>query len=371
MTSRRSDVWKIILLQDVDKVGSKGEVANVSEGYARNYLFPRKLAEMATAGRDRPGPQDHGAEGRPRAPRSSSGPKRSATCWPRPFSPSPRRSARGEQLFGSITNADIATAIYAARKIRIDKRNVDLEEPIKMVGTYMVKVDVNSSLEPAEVKVIVVPEEHKARGTEMAAGNGGPGGEPGGDYTLPQNLDAELSVLGASMLTPNVIPAVSEIIRPHYFYRQGHQRIFEVIEDLFSRGEPVDPITVSRATGQQGQPRGGGRAGVHPQPGDGGPRGHQRPLLRGDRQGELLPALAHQGGRGDHRDGLPAGAARPLELIDRAEQMVFDISAEPGGRGVRAHRRADHRELLRTGAAHDRGAPHHRAARPASATWTP
>jgi large subunit ribosomal protein L9 len=67
----------------------------------------------------------------------------------------------GDRLFGSITSQDIATAIFAARKIRVEKRNVDLEEPIKMVGTYMVKVDVHNSVEPAEIKVIVVPEEHK------------------------------------------------------------------------------------------------------------------------------------------------------------------------------------------------------------------
>ena len=79
---------------------------------------------------------------------------------------------------------------------------------------------------------------------EMMAGGGAAGGQGGDDYVVPQNLDAEMSVLGASMLTPNVIPGVSEIIRPHHFYRQAHQRIFEVIEDLFSRGEPVDPITV-------------------------------------------------------------------------------------------------------------------------------
>jgi len=64
-------------------------------------------------------------------------------------------------LFGSITNQDVADAIYAARKIKIDKRNVELEDPIKLVGTYMVKVHVHSSVEPAEVKVMVVPEEHK------------------------------------------------------------------------------------------------------------------------------------------------------------------------------------------------------------------
>jgi replicative DNA helicase len=83
------------------------------------------------------------------------------------------------------------------------------------------------------------------------------------DYVLPQNVDAEISVLGASMLTPNVIPSVSEIIRPHHFYRQAHQRIYEAIEDLFSRGEPIDPITVLR-TGQPGRSRDGwGEGYVH------------------------------------------------------------------------------------------------------------
>ena len=55
------------------------------------------------------------------------------------------------------------------------------------------------------------------------------GGPSGGEHILPQNMDAEISVLGASMLTPNVIPAVSEIVRPNHFYWQSHQRIFEVI----------------------------------------------------------------------------------------------------------------------------------------------
>ncbi len=67
-----------------------------------------------------------------------------------------------DRLFGSVTNQDVANALYQARKIRIDKHDIDLEEPIKTVGTYMVKVRVHSSVEPAEVKVIVAPEEEKA-----------------------------------------------------------------------------------------------------------------------------------------------------------------------------------------------------------------
>ncbi len=151
---------EVILLQDVEKVGSKGEVANVSEGYARNFLFPRKLAEKATPGRIAQVRKimeqkaEHARRELERAEEVRDTLGKTVLTIPAPV-------GSGDRLFGSITNQDVASALYAARKIRIDKRNVDLEEPIKMVGTYMVKVDVNGSSEPAEVKVIVVPEEHK------------------------------------------------------------------------------------------------------------------------------------------------------------------------------------------------------------------
>jgi len=152
---------EIILLQDVDKVGKKGEVANVSEGYARNYLFPRKMAEMATPGRVaqvRKIIEQKEAHARREAEQADE----TRDLLAKTVLTIPAPVGSGDRLFGSITTQDIATAIFAARKIRVDKRNVELEEPIKMVGTYMVKVEVHNSVEPAEVKVIVVPEEHKA-----------------------------------------------------------------------------------------------------------------------------------------------------------------------------------------------------------------
>ncbi len=152
---------EIILLQDVDKLGKKGELANVSDGYARNFLFPRKLAEMATPARVavvRQIMEEKAAHARREAERADE--TRDLLSKTVLTIPAPVGSA--DRLFGSVTNQDIANAIYAARKIRVDKRNVDLEEPIKLVGTYIVKVDVHSSVEPAEVKVMVVPEEHKS-----------------------------------------------------------------------------------------------------------------------------------------------------------------------------------------------------------------
>jgi large subunit ribosomal protein L9 len=170
---------EIILLQDVEKVGQKGEVANVSDGYARNYLFPRKLAETATPGRIaqvRKIMEQKEAHARREAEQADE--VRDLLSKTVLTIAAPVGSA--DRLFGSVTTQDIATAIFEARKIRVDKRNVDLEEPIKTVGTYMVKVNVHNSVEPAEVKVIVVPEERGAV-TRMAAGNGGVGGEVGGE----------------------------------------------------------------------------------------------------------------------------------------------------------------------------------------------
>jgi large subunit ribosomal protein L9 len=151
---------EIILLQDVDKLGGKGEVANVSEGYARNYLFPRKLAEKATPGRIaavRKMMEEKAAAARRELERADE----IRDLLSKTVLTINAAVGTGERLFGSVTNQDVADAIWSARKIRVDKRTIDLEDPIKLVGTYMVKVHVEGTPEPAEIKVIVAPEEHK------------------------------------------------------------------------------------------------------------------------------------------------------------------------------------------------------------------
>jgi large subunit ribosomal protein L9 len=152
---------EIILLQDVEKIGKKGEVANVADGYARNYLFPQKLAEKATPGRIavvRQVMEEKAAHARREFERADE----TRDILSKTVLTIPASVGSGDRLFGSVTNQDIANALFAARKIRVDKRNIALEDPIKTVGTFMVKVDVHGSVEPAEVKVIVVPEDAKA-----------------------------------------------------------------------------------------------------------------------------------------------------------------------------------------------------------------
>jgi replicative DNA helicase len=160
---------------------------------------------------------------------------------------------------------------------------------------------------------------------EMRAGGTAVGEQAVGDHVVPQNLDAEISVLGASMLTPNVIPGVSEIIRPHHFYRQAHQRIFEAIEDLFSRGEPVDPITVCEELANRGALETvGGRAFVHGLVTAVPAATNARHYAEIVRENYFLRSLIRVGGEitemGYRREGSP------IDLMDRAEQMVFEIS---------------------------------------------
>ncbi len=148
---------EVILLKDVESVGAKGDVTNVSDGYARNYLFPRNLAQVATPGRVA-AVRRLVEEKQSRERREAERAEEVRDLLSKTVLTIPAPAGTGDRLFGSVTNNDVADAIYAARKIRVDKRKVLLEDPIKSLGTYQVRVDVHESVEPAEVKVIVIAE---------------------------------------------------------------------------------------------------------------------------------------------------------------------------------------------------------------------
>ena len=145
------------------------------------------------------------------------------------------------------------------------------------------------------------------------------------EYVPPQNLDAEVSVLGALMVAPSLIPGVTEVLRPVHFVRPSHQHIYEAIEDLYARGEPVDAITVSEALSNHGRLEGvGGRAFVHSLVSAVPAATNARYYAEIVRDNYLLRSLINVG-----TDIADLGYRRenpPPELIDRAEQMVFNIS---------------------------------------------
>ncbi len=146
---------EIILLQDVENLGDKGQLANVARGYARNYLIPRKLAEPATPGKIVEFRRRE-EERKARESRMALQAEEFTATLNKTVITLAAKAGEGDRLFGSITAADIADGIKDARGITIDKRKVLLEEPIKEIGTFMVDVEVAEGF-VATVKTIVAP----------------------------------------------------------------------------------------------------------------------------------------------------------------------------------------------------------------------
>ena len=143
-----------ILLKDVEGVGEKGTVVDVSKGYLRNFLIPRKLAQPAT--RNAVDAARRKADADERAAQDAvTRAQEYADLLNRTVLTVSQQAGDDGRLFGSVTNQDIADAIREARGIRVDKRKVHLEDPIKHVGTYMVVVEVADGV-TATIKTMVV-----------------------------------------------------------------------------------------------------------------------------------------------------------------------------------------------------------------------
>jgi large subunit ribosomal protein L9 len=143
-----------LLLKDVEALGEQGAVVDVSKGYLRNYLVPRKLAQPATRGAIEAIRQRQQAEERA-ATAAVEKAQENVNLLNRTVLTVPQQAGADGRLFGSVTAQDIVTAIREARGLKIDKRNVHMPEPIKNVGTYMVVVEVVEGV-TATIKTMVV-----------------------------------------------------------------------------------------------------------------------------------------------------------------------------------------------------------------------
>jgi large subunit ribosomal protein L9 len=145
---------RAILLQDVDTLGERGTVVDVSPGYLRNYLLPRKLAEAATKGSVEAAARRQEQADRARQEAEERA-RENAALLGRTVLTIPQQAGEDGRLFGSVTTQDIADAIREARGIRVDRRKIHLDEPIRHVGTYMVVIEVTDEV-TAAVKTMVV-----------------------------------------------------------------------------------------------------------------------------------------------------------------------------------------------------------------------
>jgi large subunit ribosomal protein L9 len=149
-------VPEAILLQDVENVGEKGTVVDVSKGYLRNFLIPRKLAAPATKGAVAAAQRRIEAE--EKAARDAVGrAQENAELLGKTVLTISHKAGEDGRLFGSVTAQNVADAIAEARSIEVDRHKVHLEEPIKAVGTYMVVVEVADGV-TATIKTMVTEE---------------------------------------------------------------------------------------------------------------------------------------------------------------------------------------------------------------------
>jgi large subunit ribosomal protein L9 len=145
---------QVILLQDVEQVGTKGTVVDVSKGYLRNYLIPRKLAAPATKGALAEAERLQASQQKAQADQLAQA-QESAAALNKTVLTIANQAGEDGRLFGSVTAQDIADAIKEARGITVDRRKIQLDEPIKTVGTHQVTVEVADGV-TATVKTMVV-----------------------------------------------------------------------------------------------------------------------------------------------------------------------------------------------------------------------
>ena len=147
---------KVILQQEVKKLGKKGDILEVSEGYARNYLLPQKLAVTATANNVNNANLQKVAEERKKE-RAFDEAKLLAAQMAKITISIPVKMGEGGRLFGSVTAKDIADAVSKEHKLELDKRKIELKDALKSLGTFTVPIKLHPEVS-TQIQVTLIAE---------------------------------------------------------------------------------------------------------------------------------------------------------------------------------------------------------------------
>ncbi len=158
---------KVVLMQDVPNLGQTGEIKEVSGGYGRNYLIPKGFATLATPGLIKQAEERAAAQER-RNQKARAGFEQIAQRINGQTLRFDVRVGELDRLYGAITNADIANKVQEQFGIELDRRKVDLDDPIKRAGVYSVAVRLASDLEP-RLNVVVEGAQSASAATEAPA----------------------------------------------------------------------------------------------------------------------------------------------------------------------------------------------------------
>lgn len=147
---------EVILREDIEKLGSRGDVVKVASGYARNFLIPKRLAVAATESNKKIVEQERQAHLR-REAKAKGEAEDLAKMMNGVTVTIKQKAGENDQLFGSVTSKDVAEAL-AAQNYTIDRRKIQLDEPIKQLGEFKVPVRLHKEV-TAEITVVVAKEE--------------------------------------------------------------------------------------------------------------------------------------------------------------------------------------------------------------------
>ncbi|MFR2332533.1 MAG: 50S ribosomal protein L9 [Flavonifractor plautii] len=280
---------KVILQQDVKGQGKKGQMIEASDGYARNFLLPRKLAVPATAENVNTMKMQEKAKKAQEAAEKAEAEATAAKLKELTVKVV-AKGGNGGRLFGAVTSKEIADALQAQHGIAIPKTKIVQDEPIKAFGGYELKVKLGYEV-TGTLKVVVAEAEPGTGGQRPSvyaqAGlpwvgrplwppAGAHRGRPCGvcvlsrpHFTLPEvrnmpseeelltrqmphSTEAEQSVLGSMLIDARCVPEVIEALRPEDFYLRTNREIYETIYSMFNFSLTIDPVTVLEHMKQNG-----------------------------------------------------------------------------------------------------------------------
>lgn len=225
---------KVILLKDVKGTGKKNEVKEVSDGYARNYLLPKKLAVPA----DNTNMKELNEKNKSKELKAQKEYEAAVELGKKMEELNVviyAKAGDGGRLFGSITSKDIAEQIKKQHNIEVDKRKITLDEPIRVLGSRFVDIKIHQKV---TTKLRVDVKENNRQNLEVIKME---------DITRipPHSVESEQSILGSILLDKDAIITVSETINPDDFYKEAHKIIYESMIKLSNKSEPIDLITLT------------------------------------------------------------------------------------------------------------------------------
>ena len=233
---------KIILLQDVKTLGKKGDVVEVSAGYARNMILPKKLGVEATAKNlnDLKLQNQHADKV---AQENLEKAQELAKDLEGKVVEVKIKTGEGGKIFGSVSTKEIAAAAKEQIGFALDKKKMQLEEPIRSLGYHDVPIRLHTKgtgtlrvKETEEEKRRILMEESVIK------------------RVMPNSLEAEQSVIGSMIMDREAVMAASEILTTEDFYHKQYGILFEAMLELFNDGQPVDLVTLQNRLKEKNVP---------------------------------------------------------------------------------------------------------------------